>query len=200
MEATIGIQGRDFAMIACDANSPFSVLNLDHDSNKFYRIGRHLVMSVIGEMGDQQMFGDYISKNLKLYEMRHGYNLKPDSAAYFVRNQLATAIRSRNPYMVNVMVGGWDDTEGASLYYIDYLGTLSKVNFGAHGYANMFTTGLLDKEWRDDITEERAYELIVKGLNTLHLRFLINIAKLKVVVVDKNGVRQLPDARPTIQA
>ena len=146
------------------------------------------------------MFGEYIAKNLKLYEMRHGYTLNHTSAAYFIRNQLASAIRSRNPYIVNCMLAGVDENGNPGLYWFDYLGTMTKVAWGAQGYANMFTTGLIEDQYKADISREEAYELLVKALNTLHKRFLINIPKFKVRVVDKSGISELAEARPNVKA
>ena len=39
-----------------------------------------------------------------------------------------------NPYFVNSLIAGIDAEEGASLYWLDYLGTLQRVTRGAHGY------------------------------------------------------------------
>ncbi len=48
---------------------------------------------------------------------------------------------------MNVMLGGYDDT-GATLYWMDYLGTLQKVNFGAHGHCSTFLLSLMDRHWK----------------------------------------------------
>lgn len=38
--------------------------------------------------------------------MRHGSKLQPPAIAAYTRNELATALRSRNPYNVNLLLGG----------------------------------------------------------------------------------------------
>lgn len=35
--------------------------------------------------------------------------------------------------MVNSLIAGVDPEEGPALYWLDYLGTLQKINRGAHG-------------------------------------------------------------------
>ena len=42
-------------------------------------------MSVCGDSGDMVNYAEYIQKNLKLYEMIHGYKLTPHAAANFSR-------------------------------------------------------------------------------------------------------------------
>ena len=42
-------------------------------------------MAVSGDAGDMSNYAEYIQKNLKLYEMVHGYKLTPNAAANFSR-------------------------------------------------------------------------------------------------------------------
>ena len=60
--------------------------------------------------------------------------------------QLAENLRKR-PYHVNVLLGGYDDT-GASLHWMDYLGTLQKMNYGAHGHCSNFIISTMDRYWK----------------------------------------------------
>ena len=53
-------------------------------------------------------------------------------------NELATALR-KGPFQANLLLAGFDAKEGASLYYIDYLGSMQRVETGAHGYGSYFT-------------------------------------------------------------
>ena len=45
---------------------------------------------------------------------------------------MAAALR-KSPFQVNVVIAGYDEEDGASLYWLDYLGTLQKVGKGAQG-------------------------------------------------------------------
>lgn len=67
--------------------------------------------------------------------------------AHRVLFQLATALRSR-PYQVNCLIAGYDKDDGAGLYFLDYLSTMQKMNFAAHGYAGYFCYSLLDRHWK----------------------------------------------------
>lgn len=68
--------------------------------------------------------------------MRNGMELSPSATANFVRGELARALRSRRPYTVNLVLGGYDKIEDKpTLYWIDYLASLAPVPYAAHGYA-----------------------------------------------------------------
>lgn len=100
-------------------------------------------------------FAEYIQRNAQLYSMRNETELSPSGLAHFVRGELATSLRSRNPYNVNLLMGGVDPITGKpSLYWLDYLAALAEVPYAAHGYAQYVNLGSLNLPdyillWRD---------------------------------------------------
>lgn len=91
-------------------------------------------------------FAEYIERNIRLYQIRNTYALRPSSAASWIRRSLAESLRSRKPYTVNLLLGGYDvTTYTPHLYWVDYFGTLVEVPFAAHGYGSYFALSLLDR-------------------------------------------------------
>lgn len=81
-------------------------------------------------------FAEYIQANIQLYTMRNDAELSPNAVANFVRGELARSLRSRSPYMVNLLLGGMDPiSHHPTLYWVDYLASLAPVPYAAHGYA-----------------------------------------------------------------
>lgn len=81
-------------------------------------------------------FAEYIQANVQLYTMRNEAELGPHAVSSFVRGELARSLRSRSPYMVNLLMGGMDVvTQKPCLYWIDYLSAMAAVPYAAHGYA-----------------------------------------------------------------
>lgn len=88
------------------------------------------------DMFDIVQFTEYIQANVQLYSMRNSTELRPAAVASFVRSELARSLRSRNPYTVNVLLGGLDPiSKQPQLYWLDYLASLAPVPYAAHGYA-----------------------------------------------------------------
>jgi 20S proteasome subunit beta 4 len=86
-------------------------------------------------------FAEYIQANIQLYSMRNNMELSPAATANFVRGELARALRSRKPYTVNLLLGGYDSiADKPTLYWIDYLASLAPVPYAAHGYAQYATS------------------------------------------------------------
>jgi 20S proteasome subunit beta 4 len=109
---------------------------LKASDDKTRPVNAHTLMAFSGEAGDTVQFAEYIQANVQLYSMRNETELGPGAVASFVRGELAKSLRSRKPYQVNLLLGGWDKVAGRpELYWLDYLASRAKVPYAAHGYA-----------------------------------------------------------------
>ena len=194
MECLIGIQFKNFVLLASDRVNVHSIIIFKSDVDKIKPLGDYLAMGVNGEPGDAIQFSEYISKNIQLYTMRNGYELSPTAAATYIQRNLANYLRSRTPYMVNLLVAGYDtQTNEAQLHYLDYLGSCTRVPFGMHGYGAFFVLGLMDKIYKEESTLEEGVEMMRKCVTEIQKRLVINLPAFKVCVIDKDGRRNLPD-------
>ncbi|KAL8449575.1 hypothetical protein Emed_003007 [Eimeria media] len=107
----------------------------------------------------------------------------------FARQQLAHFLR-KSPYNVNMMVAGCDEG-GPSLFWVDYLASMVPVTKGAHGYAGYFVEGLLDRWYKEDMSEEEALEVLRKCKHELTNRFIVSQTEFVVKIVNKDGVREV---------
>lgn len=192
MESLIGITGKGYTIVATDCNAARSIIKMKSDDDKQKLLGSHLIMAYAGESGDTVQLAEYLERNMRLYSIRNNIELRPRAAASWVRSQLAQSIRSRNPYQVNLLLGGYDAPESEpALYWIDYLGTLVKVPFAAHGYAAYLTLSTMDRYHRPDMSLDEGLDLLRKCIDELRTRFIIDVGKFRVRVVDSAGVREV---------
>lgn len=182
--------------MATDSVAGRSIVAMKKDHDKMFQLSSNLLMSVSGEGGDTVQFAEYIAKNIQLYRMRNGYDLSTKAAASFTRRNMADYLRSSTPYSVNLLIGGFDESDGPDLYYMDYLGSLVRVPFAVHGYGSFFSLSVMDRYFRQDMTREQALELLQQCVNEINTRFIINLASFKVKVVDREGIHVLDDVRP----
>ena len=54
----------------------------------------------------------------------------------------------QTPYHVNLLLAGYDEHDGPALYYMDYLASLAKAPFAAHGYGAFLTLSILDRYYK----------------------------------------------------
>jgi 20S proteasome subunit beta 4 len=174
--------------LAADQSNARSILLYQTNLDKVKELTSHSAMGVSGPNCDMVNFCEFVAKNIKLYELSNDIKLSTHAQANFARGELATALR-KGPFQVNTLLGGFDNKVGASLYYLDYMAALQKVNYGSQGYASNFCLSIMDKEYRDDLNEADAVKIVEQCIHELHTRFLISQKNFIIKVVDKDGVR-----------
>jgi len=194
MDTVIGVKYDGGVVVASDQINARSILMYQTNLDKVAQLTSHSVMGVSGPNCDMVNFSEFIAKNFKLYEHTNDSTpLSLHAQANFTRNELAKALR-KGPYQVNILLGGFDVKTGESaLYYMDYLGSLQKVNFGVQGYASHFCLSIMDREWKEGINEQEAIEVAEKCMKELKTRFLINQSNFIIKVVDKDGTRTVKE-------
>jgi 20S proteasome subunit beta 4 len=142
-----------------------------------------------GPYPDCNAFTEWLSKNMTLSALSDGRDMSTSACANFARNELSKALRKKAK-QANLIIGGYDESEGASCYFLDYLGTLKKANFCAHGMATAFTIGLFDREWKADLSVDEAIELAKHCMQELSTRLAFTM-QFRGKIVSKDGVREV---------
>ncbi|XP_026746716.1 proteasome subunit beta type-2-like [Trichoplusia ni] len=191
-QCLLGMQCKDFAIIAADQTNTQSIIVMKQDENKMYRISDNLVMGIIGEPGDTIQFAQFITKNVQLYRMRNNYQLDTAAAVHFTRKTLMEAFKGGTPSMVNMLVGGYDAAEGGQLYTVDFLASSVKVPFGVHGIGGLLCLGIMDRFHKQELTEQEAYDVIKLCVSEVHQRLFVSLPNFQVKVINKHGIKDMP--------
>jgi len=192
METSFGLIGKGYVIIAADTTAAHSVVKMKIDEDKIKTLSPHLLMAYSGEPGDTVQFAEFVERNIRLYQIRNLYPLRPSAAASWIRRALADSLRSRSPYEVNLLLGGYDTaTDDPHLYWMDHLGTLAEVPYAAHGYGAFFVLGLLDRYHDPNAPLEEGLATLKRCIDQVSKRLIVSPDRYKIKVVDKEGVREV---------
>lgn len=164
-------------IIAADQmNASYGILILQENIDKVPVLSNHTMMGVCGPNCDITNFTNVIQQHMQTYHFQNNQTISLSVAAQanYARKVLSTALR-RGPYQVDVLIGGVDaKTKQSSLYWIDYLGTLQKVNYGCQGYCTQFCLSIMDEQYNVNIkmTKDDAIRIIQMCINEIQKRFL----------------------------
>lgn len=189
MECVFGLVGDGFTLIAGDTSAVQSIVVQKTSEDKIMILDSHKLLGASGESGDRVQFTEYIQKNVHLYQFRNGIPLSTAATANFTRGKLATALR-KNPYSVNLLLAGFDKDVGPSLYYIDYIATLHKVDKVAFGYGAYFSLSMMDRYYHKGMSVEEAVEFADKCILEIRSRLIVAPPNFVIKIVDKDGARE----------
>ncbi|RMZ77082.1 hypothetical protein DV737_g4571, partial [Chaetothyriales sp. CBS 132003] len=191
-EVLLGLTGRDFTLLAASKAAMRGATILKSSDDKTRTLNKHNLLAFSGEPGDTVQFAEFIQANIALYSMRNESELGPSAVASFVRGELASSLRSRKPYTVNLLLAGVDPiTKEPSLYWLDYLASSAKVPYAAHGYAQYYCLSILDKHHHPDISFQEGMKILRMCTDELQRRLPIDFKGMTVKVVKKDGIQDI---------
>lgn len=209
MDFLCGIKGDGFVLLCSDTAATQQIITIKHDEDKLVEIDEKILMGVSGEPGDRVQFSEYVAANVRLSALRNETRLSTSAVAHYARGELAAALR-RRPYSTNLLIAGFDEAkegggeekegkeEGeASLYWMDYLATMHKMNVGGTGYGSYFVLSMLDRLWRPKLSVAEALEMMEKGVAEVLKRLVVAPPAYVIKIVDKDGIRVLKTIRTT---
>lgn len=185
MLSIVGLCGPDWVLVAADSSVSTSIICMSEDFDRLFPISSRSILAVSGENGDTLQLSQYIQGNISLYKFRNATELSTEAMSHYIREVMAKALR-KNPYEVNMLLAGYD--ENPSLYYIDYLGTLQKIPFGAQGYCSYFVMSIFDKFYKKDMSLEEGLLLMDKVLKQIKTRFTVSPHGFIVKKITKEGI------------
>ncbi|KAF3916486.1 hypothetical protein ABW20_dc0100671 [Dactylellina cionopaga] len=192
MDVLLGIRGKDFVIIGTSKAFLHGITVVKDTDDKTRVLNDHTLLAFSGEAGDTIQFAEFIQANTQLYTMRHSYDLPVSNVASFVRSELASSLRSRHPYTVNMLIGGYDTKkEKPELYWLDYLASSAEIPYAAHGYAQYYCLSILDAHYKKEMGVDEVVGLMKDCHAELKRRMPIDFKGLLVKIVDKDGVREL---------
>lgn len=190
MNSAFGFIGKNFALLVSDIIASKSFVNQKNDIDKIIEIGNKKMLIISGNSGDISNFVDFVQKTIQLYALKTGYSLSTHSVANFLKRELSQSFR-KGALTINLIIAGYDELVGISLYYLDYTGNLQRMNHCVQGYASLFISSILNRNYNPLLEIEDAVILLLKCILVLKKRFIINHSNFIVKIIDKKGSRVL---------
>ena len=198
METLVAVRFEKFAIVAASQQENFHFIQLRDDTEKVHEVAPRKLMGILGSNAYRTKFTEYIERNLALMRFRKdGKSISTHAFANFARRELSSAIRGQDgAYECSLVIAGIDESgeqkqETASLYYLDYLGTLCKVPYCSHGYGATFAMALLDRYYEPSMTQEAAIDLVKKCIREVQKRLIMQNANFDVKIVSSEGVEAM---------
>ncbi|XP_028082208.1 proteasome subunit beta type-2-A-like [Camellia sinensis] len=87
-------------------------------------------------------------------------------------------------------LAGYDKEIGPSLYYIDYIASLHKVDKAAFGYGSYFSLFMMDRHYPSNMTLEEAVDRVDKCIMEIRSRLVVASPNFVIKIVDQDGARE----------
>lgn len=191
----LGIVCKDGVVMAADRRSTAGNLVVGKNVQKAVQVNDYLVMSGTGNASDIEMQKKIIAAQLKLKELHAKSRPSVKQAANLVGMITYQNIRqpAMIPSIVGTIVAGFNEDGTTELYTVEPAGTAMKVedydaNFGS---GMPFVLGLLERQYRKDISVNEAVELAVEAIKSSTQRDTGSGNGIDVFTITKKGINHV---------
>ncbi|AOW80700.1 proteasome beta subunit [Halodesulfurarchaeum formicicum] len=181
---SIGVTTADSVVIATDRRASLGGRVVSNKNvTKVEQVHDTAALTMVGSVGGAQSFIRSIRAEANLYEARRDKPMKIDALATLASNFL----RGGPFFMINPILGGVDDT-GPHVYSIDPAGGLSEDEYVVTGSGMQFAMGVLEQEYREDLSHEEGIEIAARAVQSASERDTASGNGITIAEVTTEGV------------
>ena len=190
---TVGIVCKDGIILAADKRATAGNMIVDKRADKVHVISDDFAVTIAGNVSDAQLTIKLIRAELKLKEVRTYKKPSAKEAANLLGGILFSSIRrpSMLPGIAHFLLGG-RDVHGLHLYDLFPDGSITRItDFISSGSGSVFAYGVLETQYKKDMTTDEAVALAVKAVNTALQRDSASGNGIDVLVINEKEIKRV---------
>jgi proteasome beta subunit len=156
-------------------------------AKKTFKITDKIGTACAGLISDMQILAREVGAYVALYSYERERSASVKTAAKIMANLLFE--RRMFPLLTQTIIGGIDP-EGPSLYVLDPIGSLIQDKYTSVGSGAEVAMGLLEAEYKDDLTPEEAKNLVTKAIKTAVARDIGSGDGVDLLTITKDGIKE----------
>lgn len=188
---TIGLVYKEGVVLAADRRATAGHIVANKNAEKVMAISDRIGITTAGMVADLQAMVRLMRSELTLYEIRSGSKLDTDGAVGLLSAILFNKRLSMNLIYGEFIIGGYD--KEAKLFSIDEAGGQGKDKFTVTGSGGVFALGVLEGDYKEDMSEEEAVKLAYKAVSSSIRRDVYTGEGIDISVINKKGYKKLSD-------
>ena len=185
---TVGIKAKDGVILCADMRASAGYFIANNNTMKIQKIDEHAGITMAGGVADAQNITDILRYHANIHRIE-----KQEPIPIKSLTRLTSLIFHQNrgyPFIADILVGGYDNA-GPALFNIDMFGSVEEKTYVTTGSGSPVAYGLLEEEYRDDLTAEEAKVIALRAVKAAITRNIGTGDGINVSIIDKDGFRLL---------
>lgn len=190
----LGIKCKDGAIIAADRRATMGNYIAQKDMQKTVKVNDYFLVAVSGNAADAILLTKITGAELRLKELKTHSRPTIKEATNLLAMSTYRNIRTPSmiPNIVGTMCGGFNEDGSVEIYSTSPGGDLTEIkSYDAGGSGMMFIIGLLERQYKQDITIKEATELAKECLKSSTQRDSASGNGLDVWAITKDGIKHV---------
>jgi proteasome beta subunit len=184
---SVALKCKDGVVLGNDNRVIWGYTVTNKNTKKVFILTDRIGLTAYGLVGDFQMIVKILRAQANLFKLREGSEISVKGMAKMLANMLYQ--RKMFPYYVNVAVAGIDK-EGPQVWTMDAIGSLMPDDYGVGGSSATMAVGILEAEYKPDMTVEEGTKLMEKTIRNAVKRDAMAGNGMDILVITKDGPKE----------
>jgi len=182
----VGISYNNGVILAAEKRVAFGNFVVNKSIKKTFPVTDHVGAACAGMVADMQVLVRQVEALAKIRKLETRRELPPNSVAKLM--SVIMFERRYFPLLTQVIVGGIDSKP--EIYTLDPLGSVLPDDYAAVGTGAEMALGIMDAEFKPNMTEDKAKELAIRAIKSAIQRDSSSGDGIDVLVVSRDGHKE----------
>jgi len=179
---TVACKIKDGVIMATDNRATMGYFVANKNAKKLHRIQDYLWMTIAGGVADAIYLIDLLKAETEIYNLKNDKPIGIGQSAKLLQNIL---YNKKGFYQVGHLLGGVTDTEGPKIFNLGGYGSLLDDDYASIGSGSVFAMGILETEWKEDMTLEEGMEVCTRAVRSAIIRDMASGNGIDFVAIKK---------------
>ncbi|MBD3205720.1 archaeal proteasome endopeptidase complex subunit beta [Candidatus Bathyarchaeota archaeon] len=182
---TVGVVFKDGVVLGSEKRVSYGRMVSSKSGRKVFKLTDNIGLAFAGLISDMQSLVREASAYANLYRLEKDRPITTQAMAKLISNMLFN--RRLVPYLMETLIGGVD-SDGPSLYSMDLVGSLIPDDFIAAGSGAPVAIGVLESDFKKDMSKEEAMKLAEKSIRAAVARDVASGNGIDILVITEDSV------------
>jgi proteasome beta subunit len=182
----VGITYQGGVLLAAERRVSYGNFVVNKNTKKTFPITQLVGAACAGMIADMEVLVRQVGALAKIRKLETRRNVAPNSVAKLM--SVIMFERRFFPLLTQVIVGGVEDK--SHIYTLDPLGSLLPDDYAAVGTGAEMALGVMDAEYKKEMSEEKARDLSIKAIKSSIQRDSSSGDGIDILMITNNGHRE----------
>jgi proteasome beta subunit len=182
----VGISYDKGVILSAEKRVSYGNFVVNKNTKKTFPVTNQVGAACAGMIADMQVLVRQVAALAKIRKLETRRNVAPNSIAKLM--SVIMFERRFFPLLTQVIVGGLEIKP--EIYTLDPLGSVLPDEYAAVGTGAEMALGIIDAEYKPNMSEEKAREMAIKAIKSSILRDSSSGDGIDILVITKSGFRE----------
>ena len=182
----VGISYDKGVILSAEKRVSYGNFVVNKNTKKTFSVTNQVGAACAGMIADMQVLVRQVAALAKIRKLETRRNVAPNSIAKLM--SVIMFERRFFPLLTQVIVGGLETKP--EIYTLDPLGSVLPDEYAAVGTGAEMALGIIDSEYKPNMSEEKAREMAIKAIRSSILRDSSSGDGIDLLVITRSGPRE----------